>query len=750
MQRPVFIDLETRSACDLPEAGGWAYACHASTRLLTVAWSSEPGEYHVWMPGVLQDIPEGYRRLHLDGITVHTGENVPSVLVGLRSRPWCGHNSWTFDRQVWHECTDRLDPVRWLDSYPLALACGLPGGLNAIGQILWGEGKYESGSDAMRKASRATGEGDCEPENVPVGQQILVARYNVQDVKLLEALWGVIERECVLSPEERRVLAAHDAVNSRGARVDRGLVEALIGLSDRAKAHAVRQIAALTDGFLPDTAAIQSRTRVFQYLDRMGVSVGTSLRKDVVARFIDDNRSETDPDEPADEPSDAADCPESSNLGTVVKVLELRMQALRITGGKLDRALQSIEADGRARGLFAYWAAGTGRWGGRRIQVQNLPRPKPGVDCWKMIALYERTGRLEYDSVAALMPLGNPLYPFLSVDDAASALLRSVFVPDAGHTLAAADLSQIEARVLAWLAGERWLLRAFWDGSDPYIRMGEALLGPKEGWPQYPDPEKPGKNLSFKKHPYRQIVGKIPELACGYSMGPDKLRLYAAAMGYDLAAYGVSAQDAITTYRRTHPAIAGTEAGEYNGRPYFRGGIWDQMNEAALLACDHGGPVPVAGRVDFVRVGGHLAMVLPSGRRILYRNARVETVTPSYAAGTDKTVQCVTYQHPRYGRKRTYGGLWVENAVQAIARDVHAYGLTECESAGLPVSLLVHDELVASIDPGRFDDFMRLVSTPPPWLPDFPLDAEGGMASRYAKSPEPEQDDVVYRNGRPK
>lgn len=389
----------------------------------------------------------------------------------------------------------------------------------------------------------------------------------------------------------------------------------------------------------------------------------------------------------------------------------------------------------------------TGRWAGRGIQPHNLPRPKEGVDTWDLCSLYEETKSLSYDAVYARMPIsalnaeGKPLYPRLSVDDAASGLLRSIFIPDDGDVFMAADLANIEARVLAWLAGETWLMKAFWSGEDPYMKMAEKIFGGKSLWKQYPDPQKAGCFLPLKKHPFRQ-VGKVVSLGSGYQLGADQFSVYAAANRIDLAAVGATAPECIYSYRRMHPAIAGVEAGEFEGRPYFKGGLWDQLNAAAISACN-GTPSSVGGgKVHFEREGPHLVVTLPSGRRLVYRDADIRQ--KDYFG---KMKDTVTYLSPRFGRKALYGGSLAENIVQAISRDVLAYGFVLCEEDDLPIVLHVHDELCSSAPEKRFPDFMSHVTTCPAWLTDFPLMAEGSCAPRYAKAAPPGVKETVYQNG---
>lgn len=778
---PVFIDLETRSACDLRKEGSIPYAAHPTTQILTAAWTDDYGEtYHLWLPGAVDGIPdEQIKTQKLEGVEIYTDASVPDELLALATRPWMGHNTWGFDRVVWAALMPpEAQPIKWHDTMPMAASIGLPQGLDAIGKRLSGEadgGKDKVGKSLLKKHSRCKGPhypedkngvkskklvDDTSIVNVPVVAQMMIGRYNIKDVQITVELAKLLESEVNLNPAERRVLMAHDSCNQRGVRIDGDFVRALEDLSVTSAAHAFTRIAEITkdDKNKLTDKTLNSRPTVLAWLEEKGVNLGKSLAKGIIAKFIDANTTEdgssrTDDDEADLEDDDTgdrdADTKESlnPNLPTVVEVLTLRMSALRVTSGKIAAARARCGKDGRIRHWSSYWAAHTGRWAGRGIQPHNLPRPKEGVDTWDLCSLYEETKSLSYDAVHARMPIsalnaeGKPLYPRLSVDDAASGLLRSIFIPNDGETFMAADLANIEARILAWLAGETWLMKAFWSGEDPYMKMAEKIFGGKSLWKQYPDPKKKGEFLPLKKHPFRQ-VGKVVALGSGYQLGADQFSVYAAANQIDLAAVGATAPECIYSYRRMHPAIAGVEAGDFEGRPYFKGGLWDQLNAAAISACN-GTPSSVGGgKVHFEREGRHLVVTLPSGRRLVYRDAEVRQ--KDYFG---KMKDTVTYLSPRFGRKALYGGSLAENIVQAISRDVLAYGFVLCEEDDLPIVLHVHDELCSSAAEDRFPDFMSHVTTCPAWLTDFPLDAEGSCAPRYAKAPPPGVKEVVYRNG---
>lgn len=771
LDEPLFIDLETRSAADLPKVGGWNYAVHPSTHIFSVAWSPAPDEYHIWYPWH-DSVPAGYTAAQGTTAEQHFGRDVPEALLINLHRKWCAHNAWNFDALVWRAVMgDAYEPADWIDTEPLARAIGLPGGLDMIGKRLWGEGKYKAAKAVLKKHMHGLEFGDA--ANIPAGVLPMLGEYNVQDVFLLRGIWGEVKRWLVMPEREWDVLNAHRDINHRGAPLDEDLLVALIDLTDEGKTEAVKLIAELTKDSKSPLLTIndlQSRNKVFAWLDAIGVSVGSSLRKELVQQFIDTHRTEEeDDDENATDDEDEYRANAAVAVALAVQVLQLRSAALRITGGKLAAAADAVCADGRVRGLFVYAGAHTFRWAGRRVQVQNLPRPKEGIKVWEFVQAYEASRfvcqrpTLSYATVDALLPdRSDKRYRTLTPDDAASAMVRVMFHggqddPTMGDCFAdeyvsdpdgliVADLSGIEARVLAKLAGEKWLMDLFWAGGDPYIPMAEVVFGPRETWPGY-DPK------TLKKHPRRQ-VGKVIELGSGFQLGGTKMDVYAAAQGCDLAALGTSGDECVMAYRKSHPAIAGVVAGEYKGRPYFRDGYWHKLNDAATAACTHRGQEFTVGSewpVTFVCDGPHLLMYLPGGRRMIYRNARVEATVPAYLKGTGKTIPSVTYTSPRFGDFRIpmYPGKWTENVVQAISRDIMANSIVNLERDGFPILFHVHDEAGGRGRYSRKSAFMSAFTTCPDWATNFPLDAEGGWLPRYSKTAPPGDrfKEELWRNG---
>lgn len=722
MPPPLLIDLETRSACDLKEHGGFVYAADPSTRLLTVSWSEDNGDtIHIWTPGCDIAPPDAAAT---PDVIWHPGGDCP--LHGLTDRPWVAHNAWTFDRIVWAADRSLPQPQKWIDTYPLALAAGLPGSLDQIGVRLWGEGKMKEGSSALKRHTKATDADDADPRNVPPGITWLIGRYNVQDVRLLGLLMAEIEESLAWTTDEMQVLNAHDMVNSRGVRLDVGLIRAIKALSQESVRHAVAEIATLTSGALPDLASLRQRTRVMDWLERHGIRfVGDggkkTLRREIISQWLDTVEDAEDTVAADSDPDGGTGIqidPKSTKL--CARVLKLRNAAMRITEGKLDAALARMSPDGRLRGLFSYWGAHTGRWAGRGIQVQNLTRPKKGVPVWSIQHLYDTTGRLEYESVAAMLTDG------CTVDDAAAGLLRGIFLPDKGdECVLAADLSNIESRVLGWLAGEETMMAAFVRGECPYSLMASKLYG---------------RPVKDKKDPIRQ-VGKVIVLGCGYGLGETKFALYGTGMGIDFEEQGITPFECVDAFRTSFPAIAGRIMGEFEGRKWRRGGFWNDLNDVSLEAVRNPGREYVLGRLTFEMRRGHLYVILPSSRSLCYRQAReVEAAT-----WWGKMAASVEYQSPRFRATRMYGGKWAENIVQAVSRDFLAASLVALRDTAV---LHVHDEIVCSGKASDLPTFMKAFTTPPSWALGLPLDAEGGIMPRYAKTPPLDwPKEQLWRNG---
>lgn len=671
-----FIDLETRSPCDLKAEGGRRYAEHPGTEILTVAWIH--GETRcIWFPGLMVMPPAGLLATQLSGVEVHVGPTNP-----VPPGPLVAHNAWGFDSHVWKAAFN--DNREWIDTEPLARACGLPGGIDKIGERLRGAGKHKEGKARLLKFCRS------DSKHPGVGDLCMIAKYNLDDVEILKLAYEYVSAR-PQTPTESRVLATHKRINDRGIRVDLDLCRKIANLSEIATARTVADIATATNGALGSLEDLRSRTKVFDWVRSQQASVGTSLRKDALETLF----REHEDDEGDTEDEDA----QGIRLTPVVRrVLTQRFSALRITGAKVSAAMKAAH-HGRLHDILVYYGAHTGRWAGRRVQPQNLPRPKPGVDPWAILDT-------DLSAEAVLATLGSGA----TLDDAISGLLRSIFIPDDGCFFAAADYNAIEPRVLAWLAEEEKLLTSFREGTCPYLAMASKLYG---------------EAITNKKDPRRQ-VGKVVVLGCGYQLGEQKMGLYALAQGIDLEAAGVTPSAAVNAYRDQFPEIAGA----MSDRGYRVGGLWNGLNYAAIKAC-------LTGKGEYRQIafrhdGRDLRMILPSGRALFYPSARVEDIVPVWGGVPKKSVVCKS----TFGLDKVmYGGKWAENATQAVARDPLAEALVNADAEGIFVPLHVHDEGVAQVSTqAEAKMFTEIMARKSPWATGLPLSVECDTMPRYSKT----------------
>jgi DNA polymerase len=750
---PVWFDTETQSAADLKEVGGRLYAQDASTRVLTAVFLVD-GAFHVWIPGHVCS-PEA--AAHLDAarmwpvqlgpaqpVQLHYGDFPKPVFdAATERRTFCAHNCLGFDRFIWEHCIAPAAPLpketmRWADTLPIARAAGMPGKLNLLAKDLVGTGK-DAGHRILMKHIHAQRDPDgngCSYTSPGPGELEVICRYNVADVDLLRRAWQVLDT----IPVEADVIAAHDAINGRGVCVDVSLAQKLVQASSESVELAGRRIAELTgdvlhNGVLKDGTITKGRKgnlrsvpQVNAWLESKGVRILSNavdengqrkrtLRKDFVEQALANPWLMLDENSPVVATADIDPA--------VFEVLRLRSAALRITGDKGKRAAIRADRDGRARDLFTYHQAHTGRWSSTGIQVHNLPRPRKGVPVDRLLAMHA-SGEWGIDAKAAYALLAaecKAAGPKVTVDDAIASLLRPLFVPAAGHCFCIADYAAIECRGIAWIAGEEGLLNTLASGGDVYKEMASRIFGVA---------------VADVTDAQRQ-VGKVTVLGCGYSMSAEKFRIYCGLQGIDLAAAGTSAEACVEAFRALYPAIAGTPAGYIDGKPYRTGGVWSRLARAAMDAVACGG-IHEAGRTKWAYDGGTLNCELPSGRVLRYRHARIEDRVPGYARalGIDRPKATLIYETDR-GEQFLYGGKIAENVVQALCRDLLATAIVNCEATGLPVVTHVHDEIVAEVPLWVRDSSLNLLATvmttPPAWAAGFPVAVEAYAAPRYLKGP---------------
>ena len=378
----------------------------------------------------------------------------------------------------------------------------------------------------------------------------------------------------------------------------------------------------------------------------------------------------------------------------VHRMLDLRLGGAQAATKKIDALLARARDDDRVRGAFRYHGAATGRWAGEGFQPQNLKRPVVG----DLVAAIDAVATGDYQHVKKLYP-----QPLAVVGDCS----RSMIDAAPGHALIGADFSAVESRVLAWLAGEGWKLDAYrrFDATrdprdEPYCETTCKIFRVPSG--------------SYTKDAPERSVGKTCDLAFGYQGGLNAWRNFEPDKFTDAEVETFKAE-----WRGAHPKIKQ---------------FWHDIDRAALLAVRERGQVVHCGRIDLKFIGAFLQLKLPSGRKISYpqpriiedKNGKHRVVFADNAAGQ--------FSDCRHGQG-AYGGLWTENIVSGIARDLLAEAMLRVEGAGYPIVLHVHDEIVCEVPIGfgSTEEFTRLMTRKPAWALELPIAASAWSGPRYRK-----------------
>ncbi len=509
---------------------------------------------------------------------------------------------------------------------------------------------------------------------VPLWKTFL--EYNIQDVLGMRELYNHVQ-----SYGEPELLVLNARINERGCPIDVDFAAALRGLWVEHQARAKDSVHALTEGDVTGTD-IRSPAKIKAWLKTQGLEIKSLERKAIEQMMLDPDSYFGDHDDPI--------------VAKVTAVILERQQAVRATVGKVERLFSVLDPDERVRGMLTIYGAHTGRWSGRDFQPHNLPRglPKLAVE-----TLVDAPLTLDGVGTAATRVGGK-------TGDALATLMRSVIRASPGKELVIADYGAVEGRGLAWIARDARALAIFADHTqDIYLDMARALFGSR-----------------YTGSKEQRQVGKVIILGCGYGMGPTKFAITARAMGVNLEAVGISAGEAVKAYRLAYPNIPQ---------------VWRTLNNAVMSAITHGCHA-VAGRCGWFLEGTTLICELPSGRKLRYRKARIEMLSPRWDP-SGKAQETIVYDSPMGFPKILYGGLLSENVVQALCRDLLADAIIRIEAEETPVVLHVHDEVVCEVMKEvawrELHTVAHIMSTPPAWAQGFPLRVEGFTNPYYTKAP---------------
>ena len=644
----VSLDIETRSGADLKKVGVYKYVEDPDFDVLLVAYAFDDGPVHC-ADLTREPFPQALAQALASEETVKKAYNAAFERVCL-SR-FLG---------------TQFSPDTWRCTMVGAAADGLGGSLAGVSKALGlAEKKDTRGTRLITKFCKPTREGGFNsPEDHPEDWQDFI-EYCLQDVAVERAIAASVAQ---LPDDEQRLYSLDQRINDRGIPINSelaaGAVACLAAFSDAGKAR-MREVTGLENpGSVQQLAAWLAEKR----------HPVASVNKEAVQGLLA--------------------LPDLSP--EVREVLELRTALALSSVKKFIVARDAVCSDGRLRGTMQFFGAHTGRWAGRLLQVQNLPQPKPPFadpESGEPTSLVPTARRLTCAAdVEALEML------FDDVPDVLKNLIRTVIEPAAGGALIVSDFSAIEARVLAWLAGEQDTLNAFREGLDIYKVTASKMYGcPYEAV----DKEQRGR-------------GKVAVLACGYQgalgamskMGGPKI--------------GMTDEDMLATvraWRAANPRIVK---------------LWYALEKAWRLAATDGGSYRV-GRLRVLRRGSSVKIVLPSGRELTYRAPRVSPDGKLSFLGKGPNVGFV--------RVDTYGGKLVENVTQAAARDLMAGAMTALDAAGIDLIMTVHDEVVAECETSHnsaetlalVDTMSNIMTTNPVWADGLPLAAETAALPHYWK-----------------
>lgn len=665
------IDLETYSEVNIGKAGAYRYILDPSFEILLFAYS-------------LDGMP-------VERIDVASGQVIPLWLKSAIKNPLYIKHAYNaaFEWFALSKYLGLLPPDQWRDTMLHALYCGYPASLDAAGKAMGlpeDKKKLATGKALIRyfcvpcKPSNANGNRTRNlPQHDPA-KWALFKEYNGQDV----VTEMEIERRLSAFPVPAFVQKQWETdllMNARGVAADMEMVSGALVIGATVKSQLMAEARQLSG--LDNPNSIKQLARWLTEATDSDAEI-TSVTKETVATML-----------------------KQPQLANVQRMLEIRQELGKTSTKKYDALETCIADDGRVRGLLQFYGANrTGRWAGRLVQVQNLPRTytHPLPPARQLVKDRNIDGlRLMYGSI----------------NDTLSQLIRTAFVATPGNVLIDADFSAIEARVISWLAGQEWRLEVFRTHGKIYEASASQMFHVpiekiKKGNPEYA---------------LRQR-GKVAELALGYQGGVSAMRRMDTGHNLDDLSDD-EVKGIVDRWRETNSMIRD---------------LWNIVDSAAVTVITNGGAqtirsettdavITLACELDIITGTRYMTILLPSGRKLYYPSPEIGVNrwgNPSVSyMGQNQTTK-------RWEKVETYGGKLVENIVQAIARDCLAIAIENLEAQGLHVVFHIHDEVVIDTPAWADEDTMldtvtKIMTKPIPWAQALPLNADGWVDKFFKK-----------------
>ena len=642
-------DIETFSDVDLIRCGVYKYADSPNFEMLLFAYAVDDGDVHIIDIAGGEELPEEIIQAIKSDTVVKTAYNAQFERVCL-------------SRYLKLPEGEYLNPQSWYCTAVQAAELALPLSLADVGSVLGLERqKMTEGKELIKyfcvpcKPTKSNGNRTRNRPCHDINKWETFKKYCMRDVDVERQIADKLKMYPI-SDEEHRLYVLDQILNDRGVLVDSELAEQAVKLNSIQTAVAVEQAYMITGLENPNSV-----TQLKQWLKENGVEI-ESLSKKAVKSLAD----ETD--------------------GDVSEMLKLRLLMAKTSVKKYEAVIRSVCSDNRVHGMMRFCGANrTGRWSGNILQPQNLPQNHlPDLTLARDIV---KDGDFEMLD----MMFGN-------VPNVLSELIRTVLIPKPNHRFIVADFSAIEARVLAWIAGEQWRIDTFKNGGDIYCASASKMF-------KVPV-EKNGVNGELRQK------GKISELACGYGGSVGALKNMGAV---EMGVQENELQGLINDWRNANPHIVR---------------FWYEVGNAAMKAIKEKTTVPL-GKLVFAYERGILFIRLPSGRRLSYIKPRIGT----NRFGGDSITYMGINSAKKWDRLETFGGKLTENIVQGTARDLLANALINAANAGYDTVFHVHDEIICEVPNGygSVDELCRLMCIKPEWADGLPLNADGFECEYYKK-----------------
>lgn len=656
MHRVMGVDIETYSSVDLAGSGVYAYTEAPDFDILLIGYKfDDEAEVHVIDTlAVDRDFdPELYefREALTDPDIIKTAFNA------------------NFERTCLAKWTGAaMPPEEWRCTMIKALTLGLPGNLADVG-IAMGLPE-EKLKDPQGKALIQFFSKPCKPtrtngqrtRNLPAHDPAkwkLFIEYNRQDVVTEQEI--LRQLDIYKTPESEQQLWALDQhMNDNGVKLDIPMVEKIVEYDTQRRQELQEEAKVLTGLANPNSLA-----QLKKWLSKQGVTM-TSVTKDTIAATLQTDISDS-----------------------VRRMLEIRTALGKTSVAKYSTMLTAVCQDHRLRGILQFYGANrSGRWAGRLVQTHNLAKNSlPDLDLARELAAAG-----DFDTLATLF--GETAFVF-------SELIRTAFIPSDGCRFVVSDFAAIEARVLAWIAGEEWTLEAFRQGKDIYCETASMM---------YRVPvEKHGQNSHLRQK------GKVAVLACGYQGGVGAMK----RMDKGGSIPEDELQSVVDQWREANPKVVK---------------LWRTCELAAKTAIQEHRTVRLAHGIAFSYINRNLFIQLPSGRKLCYWDTRLKQ--DDYTGRLSITYMGVNQETKQWGETETYGGKLVENIVQATARDCLAVAMTRVSALGYKIVMHVHDEMIVDVPntdteaPGRINAIM---AQPIDWAEGLPLKGDTYETPFYKK-----------------